>query len=808
MTDINDLSPFVDIISSLSGDAFYDFVKQFVGADEAEILKIQQIKNTRILLRVPDVFSFFAIKNSAINDLKERACFVNEDMQYVVKAGIQSNIDLFIDFLKKHQELKSSVQDKDDGKLDSANAVTQNVMPNESKSFAQIFIQNLLKNMKKSSNNYKFDDTINKFASALHLLAGHHAYEFIRINLSGALPSATTINKHNEYIDLRLRECEFRFDSLKNYLDSIDSNFVFSSEDSTGAIKSISYDSTDDCFIGFCSPLINGLPSMSKFKTENYYELEQWSKHVNRSSLVNAHLIEPIQTKASSQVHSRPYVLSAYGTDDKVTASDILRRWLHIYNQCKERDIHVVGFSSDCAPKYLKAMRLALRFFTRAPNIDLITGNEMHLNIDIPPTWSFFFMNNIQPFLCMQDGIHLITKIRNRLLSSTAKLCMNGHDIGVNYLLHILENYSKIEHNLVKTDVIPHDRQNYSSCVKITSDDVLNLLNQIDAKATYAYLYVLKLLILTYVKSNTSIKDRLLFGWTAVFFYRMWWSSLRVNQGLSSQDKDKAFITKSAFYSAEINIHCLTSIIILVSTGRLPPYSLNTYLFSSQACEATFRTARSLTGVFSSITNFSVHEFMNKIEKISILNHIKSSEESNDTTYSLKFPAHHKHRRNEATRSMNSQDALPLTLDDIENIVVTAYHDAELIMKDLKLTETMKKHKLNDLNTLNSFVFTQLTKCSTIDYSAVSSIDDEDEDSDDDDSNNNDILTDYSENERESDEDSSVNDNQGLYHLIVSKQTFHGMKIYDVINPAKANHYFKIFSKDKPKYTPSGNYPE
>ncbi|CAF1690724.1 unnamed protein product, partial [Adineta ricciae] len=124
---------------------------------------------------------------------------------------------------------------------------------------------------------------------------------------------------------------------------------------------------------------------------------------------------------------------------------------------------------------------------------------------------------------------------------------------------------------------------------------------------------------------------------------------------------------------------------------------------------------------------------MNKIEKISILNHIKSSEESNDTTYSLKFPVHHKYRRNEATRSMNSQDALPLTLDDIENIVVTAYHDAELIMKDLKLTETMKKHKLNDLNTLSSFVFTQLTKYSTIDYSAVSSIDDEEEDSNDDD---------------------------------------------------------------------------
>ena len=109
MTDINDLLPFFDIISSLSGDAFYDFVKEFVGADEAEILKIQQIKNTRISLRVPDVFSFFAIKSHAIKDLKEGVCFANEDMQFSVKAGIRSNIELFIDSLKKHQELKSSI---------------------------------------------------------------------------------------------------------------------------------------------------------------------------------------------------------------------------------------------------------------------------------------------------------------------------------------------------------------------------------------------------------------------------------------------------------------------------------------------------------------------------------------------------------------------------------------------------------------------------------------------------------------------------------------------------------------------------
>ena len=97
----------------------------------------------------------------------------------------------------------------------------------EPKSFVQVFVNNLVKNMKRSSNNYQFDPIVNKFASAFNILAGHNAYEFIRINLPGALPSITTLKKYNENINVHLHECEFRFDALKNYLDSIDSNYAF-----------------------------------------------------------------------------------------------------------------------------------------------------------------------------------------------------------------------------------------------------------------------------------------------------------------------------------------------------------------------------------------------------------------------------------------------------------------------------------------------------------------------------------------------------------------------------------------------------
>ena len=133
----------------------------------------------------------------------------------------------------------------------------------------------------------------------------------------------------------------------------------------------------------------------------------------------------------------------------------------------------------------------------------------------------FFFMRPRQMYLCMQDGIHFAAKIRNRLLSTIATLSINNHQIDVNDLLSIIENYSKIDHNLVKSDFIPHDKQNFSSCLKITYDDVLNLLKEMNAEGTYIYLYLLKLVIITYIKSDTGILERLYFGWIVTFSYRM-----------------------------------------------------------------------------------------------------------------------------------------------------------------------------------------------------------------------------------------------------------------------------------------------
>ncbi|CAM4888691.1 unnamed protein product [Rotaria socialis] len=321
---------------------------------------------------------------------------------------------------------------------------------------------------------------------------------------------------------------------------------------------------------------------------------------------------------------------------------------------------------------------------------------------------------------------------------------------------YIIASYGSDNKYSVKSDVFPDDRENFSSCVKITSNDVLNLLKDMNAKGTYIYRYLLKLVIITYIEADTDIFVRLCYGWILAFSYRMWWCSIQLEETYSQQEKDNHFITRAAWLSVEINIHCLTSLIILVLQGVLPSSSLHTHLFSSQPCESTFRSARALSSTFSSITSFSVSQFLNKIEKIAILNHFKSTE-GDDVKCPLKFPIHHKN-------------------------------------KHKKRISSTTKNDLGDIQKLNSFVFDQLDSKYKVDYCYFNEIDLQDSA---DDTNN---IQNDTEKDVQIEGYYSDDDNPDDYHFITSKETFQGMKILDKIDLTKKNIYFHIMINNKPKY--------
>jgi hypothetical protein len=79
---------------------------------------------------------------------------------------------------------------------------------------------------------------------------------------------------------------------------------------------------------------------MNRFQINSYIALEQWFQEVARSTSINAHLIESLLEETKSSVPSRPCILSAYGTNNKFSAVDLLRKWIYIYNEYKQRNIN------------------------------------------------------------------------------------------------------------------------------------------------------------------------------------------------------------------------------------------------------------------------------------------------------------------------------------------------------------------------------------------------------------------------------------------------------------------------------------
>ena len=113
---------------------------------------------------------------------------------------------------------------------------------NKEQAFLKSFIDNIILNMSRSPNNYRFSKQVEQFALSLYILGGKMSYQFVRVNLSPALPSIQTLNKLISTSDTKRNEGEFRFDSLQEYFNRIDGKYGFGSEDCSGVIRKITYD--------------------------------------------------------------------------------------------------------------------------------------------------------------------------------------------------------------------------------------------------------------------------------------------------------------------------------------------------------------------------------------------------------------------------------------------------------------------------------------------------------------------------------------------------------------------------------------
>lgn len=71
------------------------------------------------------------------------------------------------------------------------------------------------------------------------------------------------------------------------------------------------------------------------------------------------------------------------------------------------------------------------------------------------------------------------------------------------------KSLTKLDHGLTNSDINPKDRQNYRSCIKLISDDVIHLLvDAEDSEGTVIYLKLLQMIVKAYITKSTSVRER------------------------------------------------------------------------------------------------------------------------------------------------------------------------------------------------------------------------------------------------------------------------------------------------------------
>ncbi|CAF4389598.1 unnamed protein product, partial [Rotaria magnacalcarata] len=200
-----------------------------------------------------------------------------------------------------------------------------------------------------------------------------------------------------------------------------------------------------------------------------------------------------------------------------------------------------------------------------------------------------------------------------------------------------------------------------------------NLLEKNEkATGTYVYLSLLRSIIAGFIERSTTVEERLFHVWTVIFTCRFWFSWI---QYLEPENDNN-------------NSETLSDLKKIIKK-KLPVDSLNTFAFNSQICENTFRIARSLSGSFSSNTNFSVKSFLKQCEKISIINSIKSRG-GQIGDYQFYFPQHHKNHKETYNYPKDHINELNLTEIDIEIIIKNAFEEAKKYVSMVNMTEFLK----------------------------------------------------------------------------------------------------------------------
>lgn len=501
----------------------------------------------------------------------------------------------------------------------------------------KIFVTSAQRHSNRNKHGYRHDNVTKMFAGYLKMVGGLLAYETLHANFPVSLPSVSTVNRFLTDNGPRIIEGEMRTDELLQYLRSRNMPMRISiSEDGTRCTPKISYDPKTNQLVGFALPIgSNGMPIVSSFPARNVREIYE---HYNNPSNFVSSTAYVQMAQPTEPAGATPFCLMVYATY-KFTALDVYRRWKFQASKLSEKGIKITNIASDGDPRLLMAMKVLSR---------IGQSNRSYLDCE------WFSCGGYVETTFTQDYVHIITKLRNRILKYSRIFPIADRIISSSHLKYLIDNVSKDKHLLTYSDIEPKDRQNFPSAEKVCSEKTMQCLLEYvpGSQGTVVYLKAMRKILDAFQRTELTSEERIYSIWYACFFARAWrsWILNSEKSKKSEQKKPKKyytlkenFISSNSYTCIELNAHALVKQVLVEDKAcdnlvqkPIPckkPKFFSSSLFDSQVCESVFRQVRSFTSTFCTVVNFTILEIINRVRKIQLQNEIMTTSEGK-----IKFP--------------------------------------------------------------------------------------------------------------------------------------------------------------------------
>lgn len=124
----------------------------------------------------------------------------------------------------------------------------------------------------------------------------------------------------------RIIEGELRCVQLRKYLENLNvEKAVWISEDGSGIVSNIHYDSIFDQLVGFVLPIGQNSGSPIPFSF-NARDADQIIKHMSNPNIQRSYLVYLVMAQPLSE-RTPPFVLQIFGSANRFSKEDVVKRW-------------------------------------------------------------------------------------------------------------------------------------------------------------------------------------------------------------------------------------------------------------------------------------------------------------------------------------------------------------------------------------------------------------------------------------------------------------------------------------------------